>query len=67
MTESTTPRRRWVKLMRWLVLAVVMVAAGAFVAELLRPRRPTVTGAAGSGYLPPQPAADRYVVLPRDR
>ena len=55
------------KLMRWLVLAVVMVAAGAFVAELLRPRRPTVTGAAGSGYLPPQPAADRYVVLPRDR
>ena len=56
------------KLMRWLVLAVVTAAAGAFVAELLRPRtRPTLTGAAGSGYVPPQPAADRYVVLPRDR
>ena len=56
------------KLMRWLVLAVVMAAAGAFVAELLRPRtRPAVNGPTGSGYLPPQPAADRYVVLPRDR
>jgi hypothetical protein len=57
-----------VKLVRWVLLAIVMAALGGFVAELLRPRhRPAVGPAAGSGYVPPAPSLDRYVVLPRDR
>ena len=55
------------KLARWLLIAIATAAAGAFVAELLRPRGP-VRAKVGdaSGYVPPPPAADRFVVLPTD-
>jgi hypothetical protein len=49
------------KLGRWVVAGLVLGAAAAFGTELMRPRE-RVRGS--SGYRPPPPAKDRYVVLP---
>jgi len=50
-----------VKLVRLVALGLLLGAAAAFVAELMRPR-PTVAGS--SGYRPPVPSRDNRVVLP---
>ena len=50
-----------VKPLRWVGAGLLLGAAAAFVAQLLRPR-----GVAGtSGYRAPVPATDHRVVLPR--
>ncbi len=49
------------RLARWVVLALLVGAGVAFLAELLRPRPDS---APQSGYLPPRPAPDHRVVLP---
>ena len=48
------------KLVRWVVLGLVLGAAAAFAAELMRPRS-VVAGT--SGYRPPAPSTDHRVVL----
>jgi hypothetical protein len=50
-----------VKLVRWVAVGLVLGAAAAFAAELMRPKS-HVRGS--SGYTPPPPSHDHRVVLP---
>lgn len=49
------------RLVRWAVVGLLLGAAAAFAAELMRPRS-TVAGS--SGYRAPAPSQDHRVVLP---